>query len=119
MWRKQQLEQQLHSSQPSGKINVFAAASLTTAFEALGKDYMDANPDVTVSFNFAGSNTLAQQIDQGAPVDVFASADTTNMEEAATELNQPQTFATNELTVIIPSANPGNSTTSTTSRTGA
>ena len=95
------------SSTPSGTINVFAAASLTTAFEAIGKDYMAANPDVKVVFNFAGSNTLAEQIHQGAPVDVFASADTKNMDDVASEMNAPYTFATNQLIVILPAANPG------------
>ncbi len=93
---------------PSGSITVFAAASLTSAFEVLGTDYMAAHPGTTVGFNFAGSNTLSEQITQGAPVDVFASADPKNMSDAGKELNDPQTFATNELTVILPAKNPGN-----------
>jgi molybdate transport system substrate-binding protein len=92
---------------PSGSITVFAAASLTSAFEALGTDYMAAHKGTTVGFNFAGSNTLAEQINQGAPVDVFASADPKNMSDAAGELNAPQTFAKNELIVILPAKNPG------------
>ena len=69
------------NGKPSGSITVFAAASLTSAFEELGADYMAANPGTTVGFNFAGSNTLAEQINQGAPVDVFASADPKNMND--------------------------------------
>jgi len=92
---------------PSGSITVFAAASLTSAFEAIGTDYMAAHTGTTVGFNFAGSNTLAEQINHGAPVDVFASADPKNMSDAAAELNAPQTFAKNELIVILPAKNPG------------
>ena len=53
---------------------------------------------MTVTFNFAGSNTLAQQITQGAPADVFASADTQNMDKVTSGLvDDPQTFAHNKL----------------------
>ena len=53
---------------------------------------MAANPGTTVGFNFAGSNTLAEQINQGAPVDVFASADPKNMDVVKSEMNHTQTF---------------------------
>ena len=53
---------------------MFAAASLTGTFTQLGKDFQATHPDVKVTFNFAGSSALAQQINQGAPADVFASA---------------------------------------------
>jgi molybdate transport system substrate-binding protein len=96
------------NGKPSGSITVFAAASLTSAFEELGAGYMAANPGTTVGFNFAGSNTLAEQITQGAPVDVFASADPKNMNDVKDHMNDPQTFATNVLTVILPAKNPGN-----------
>ena len=96
------------NGKPAGAITVFAAASLTAAFETLGTDYMAAHPGTTVGFNFAGSNTLAQQITQGAPVDVFASADEENMKAAADEMNASQTFVKNELIVILPAKNPGN-----------
>jgi molybdate transport system substrate-binding protein len=96
-----------NGSSMSGTINVFAAASLTASFETIGKDFMAANSGVTVKFNFAGSSTLATQIQQGAPVDVFASADTTNMDKVAKDMNTPKTFATNSLIVIVPASNPG------------
>jgi molybdate transport system substrate-binding protein len=95
------------NGKPSGSITVFAAASLTTAFEEIGANFMKAHPGTTVGFNFAGSNTLAQQITQGAPVDVFASADEQNMQDAAKDMNAPQTFVKNRLTVIVPKSNPG------------
>ena len=91
----------------SGTINVFAAASLTASFEQIGKDFMAENPGVTVRFNFAGSSTLATQIQQGAPVDVFASADTENMNKVSSDMNASKTFATNSLIVILPASNPG------------
>ena len=74
----------------SGTINVFAAASLTASFEQIGKDFMAENPGVTVKFNFAGSSTLATQIQQGAPVDVFASADNENMNKVTSDVNAPK-----------------------------
>jgi molybdate transport system substrate-binding protein len=96
------------NGKPSGSITVFAAASLSSAFEVLGTDYMAANAGTTVGFNFAGSNTLAQQINQGAPMDVFASADPKNMDDVSSEVNDSQIFATNSLIVILPAKNPGN-----------
>ncbi len=61
-------------------LTVFAAASLTQAFGEIGRAFEAANSGVTVTFNFAGSQTLQTQIQQGAPVDVFASASGTNMD---------------------------------------
>ncbi|MGH3622285.1 MAG: molybdate ABC transporter substrate-binding protein, partial [Sciscionella sp.] len=63
-------------------LNVFAAASLTESFQALGKEFEAAHKGVTVNFNFGGSSSLVQQIDQGgAPADVFASANQKNMDK--------------------------------------
>jgi len=92
------------------KVTVFAAASLTKAFEEMKTQYDAANPNVTLTFNFAGSNTLAQQITNGAPADVFASADTQNMQKVVTPglVNTPQTFARNKVIVILPAKNPAN-----------
>jgi molybdate transport system substrate-binding protein len=99
------------SSSGGGKvtITVFAAASLTDAFTAIGKQFQQENPDVTVKFNFAGSNTLVQQIQQGAPADTFASADTQNMDKLTKsgDVTTPKTFAKNKLVVVIPASNPG------------
>ena len=89
-------------------LNVFGAASLTAAFGEIKTKFEAANPNVTVTYNFAGSNTLATQITNGAPADVFASADTNNMQKVNTLVNTPQTFARNNVVVIIPANNPGN-----------
>jgi molybdate transport system substrate-binding protein len=94
----------------SGEVVVFAAASLTESFTQLGKDFEAANPEATVTFNFAGSSALAQQINDGAPADVFASAAPKNMTDvtgtgAVTE--DPVTFVTNTLEIAVPAGNPG------------
>ncbi len=74
-----------------GTVAVFAAASLTAAFNALGISFQGANSGVTMKFNFAGSPTLVTQIEQGAPADVFASADTTNMDKLAIYITEAPT----------------------------
>lgn len=94
----------------TGEIVVFAAASLTETFTRLGKDFEAANPGATVRFNFAGSSALAQQINQGAPADVFASASPTNMTQvgqAGGLSGEPVTFARNTLQIVVPKDNPG------------
>ncbi|MDR1377790.1 MAG: molybdate ABC transporter substrate-binding protein [Synergistaceae bacterium] len=63
------------------ELNVSAAASLTDAFTELAAEYQKSNPDVNVVMNFGASRTLLQQIEQGAPVDVFAAADQATMDE--------------------------------------
>jgi len=93
----------------SGTVNVFAAASLTDAFNALGTSFQAANSGVTMKFNFAGTPTLVTQIEQGAPADVFASADTTNMEKlkgAGFTTGTPQVFASNKLEIVVAPGNP-------------
>lgn len=94
------------------KLNVFAAASLQGAFTDIGKAYSQAHSNVTVTFNFAGSDTLATQITQGAPADVFASANGAQMNVvvSAGEITggAVKTFAHNRLVVIYPTANPAN-----------
>ena len=91
-------------------LTVFAAASLTDAFTEIGKDFETANPGVTVTFNFAGSPALRTQIEEGAPVDVFASASGKEMDTLVTgkfvEEGTSQIFLTNKLVVILPSNNP-------------
>jgi molybdate transport system substrate-binding protein len=92
-------------------LTVFAAASLTGAFGDIGKAFEAANPGVTVEFSFAGSQILVTQIEQGAPADVFASADHKNMDALATAnlvASGYKDFATNLLTVILPPKNPAN-----------
>ncbi|KAB8145723.1 molybdate ABC transporter substrate-binding protein [Chloroflexia bacterium SDU3-3] len=87
-------------------LNVFAAASLTESFGDIGKKFEQAHPGVTVVFNFAGSQQLAQQIAQGAPVDVFASANTAQMKNVITAgqviSGTQQTFVRNRLVLITP-----------------
>ena len=86
-------------------LTVYAAASLTDAFKELGKSH----PGLTVQFNFAGSQQLALQIEQGAPADVFASADQRWMcyvKEKELVDGEPTIFARNRLVVIVPRTNP-------------
>src|SRR6185437_16384587 len=64
---------------PPVTLNVFAAASLTNAFKQVATKFQAAHSNVTVTYNFAGSQALAQQINQGAPADVFVSANQTQM----------------------------------------
>ncbi|MFC5679578.1 molybdate ABC transporter substrate-binding protein [Aeromicrobium endophyticum] len=90
-------------------ITVFAAASLKSSFTELGSAFEKANPGVTVTFNFAGSSDLVAQIQQGAPADVFASADTTNMDKATADdlvAGSPTDVATNTLEIATPPGNP-------------
>jgi molybdate transport system substrate-binding protein len=92
----------------SGSINVFAAASLTEAFNATKAKLAGKNPDVAITYNFAGSQALAQQIIQGAPADVFASADQANMQKLvdAGLVETPKVFARNELEIAVAPGNP-------------
>jgi molybdate transport system substrate-binding protein len=93
----------------SGSITVFAAASLTDSFKALGSAFQAAHPGVTVQINFAGTPTLVTQIEQGAQADVFASADTTNMDKLKGDglsLGTPQMFAHNQLEIVVAPGNP-------------
>jgi len=91
-------------------LTVLAAASLTESFSEMGKLFEANNPGVTVAFNFAGSQQLAQQLDQGAPADVFASASKKYMDAAVTSKRvskyDAKTFVTNRLVVIFPKENP-------------
>jgi molybdate transport system substrate-binding protein len=92
----------------SGDITVFAAASLTAAFEAIGDDFTAANPGTGVEFNFAGSQDLRTQLEQGARADVFASADTKQMDmarESGVVAIEATTFVHNRLVVIVPKTN--------------
>nr|CTQ95762.1 Molybdenum ABC transporter, periplasmic molybdenum-binding protein ModA (TC 3.A.1.8.1) [Kibdelosporangium sp. MJ126-NF4] len=88
----------------TGEVRVFAAASLTETFTQLGKDFEAANPGAKVKFNFGGSSALAQQINQGAPADVFASASPANMKQV-TETGAV-TFVKNKLQIAVGKGNP-------------
>jgi molybdate transport system substrate-binding protein len=91
-----------------GSITVFAAASLTDAFDEVGTAFEAANPDTTIELSFAASSALREQILSGAPADVFASANTSNMDQVvdggAAEKSEP--FVRNQLQIAIPDGNP-------------
>ena len=96
-------------TEPTSLI-VFAAASLTDAFTEMGAAYEAANPGVTVTFSFAGSPILRTQIEEGATVDVFASANKKEMDALVSSgmvnAEAPKALLTNDLVVILPAANP-------------
>lgn len=91
-------------------LTVYAAASLTDAFTEIGKSFEALHRGTTVVFNFGGSQNLRTQIEQGAPVDVFASANAKEMDtliaQNMIEKGAPQIFLTNRLVVILPEDNP-------------
>ncbi len=90
-------------------VSVFGAASLTAAFKAAGAAYEASHPGAKVALNFAGSPTLVQQIREGAPADVFASADEANMQklvDAGLVAGAPQIFAQNLLQIVVGKGNP-------------
>ena len=93
---------------PSGAITVFAAASLTEAFNATKAKLATRAPQITIAYSFAGSQALAQQIIQGAPADVFASADEKNMQKLvdAGLVETPHVFARNTLEIAVAPGNP-------------
>jgi molybdate transport system substrate-binding protein len=90
-------------------LNIFAAASLTKAFNMIEANYTKIHPNVTFKPDYDSSSTLEQQLANGAPADIFASADTTNMQKATTAglVTSSQIFAHNRLVVILPASNPG------------
>ena len=96
-----------------GTLTVFAAASLTGVFTDLGHRLEKANPGLRVQFNFAGSSALATQLTQGAPADVFASADQAQMDVVTTARLQkrtPAVFTENVLEIAVPKGNPAHVT---------
>lgn len=96
---------------PQGSLTVFAAASLIEAFNEIGESYEAANPGVQITLNYAGSQQLAQQLSQGAPADVFASADKEQMDNVISSGRVLQgmevKFVRNRLLIIVPEDNPG------------
>ena len=88
-------------------LTILAASSLSDAFTELGGLFEAQNPGVTVQFNFASSSDLATQLAEGAPGDVFASANKRQMDNAAARISgEPANFLTNSLVIIVPAANP-------------
>jgi molybdate transport system substrate-binding protein len=97
------------ASDVSGELVVFAAASLTDAFDELSEAFVEANPEVEVVVNYAGSQTLASQIDEGAPADVFASSNTTQMDvvaDAGELAGEAADFTANVLAIAVEPGNP-------------
>lgn len=98
----------LHA-QSATTLTVFAASSLTDAFEAIATQFESQNAGVEVLFNFASSSDLVAQLVEGAPADVFASANNTQMNtarDAGRIAGSPHTFVKNRLVLIVPSDNP-------------
>ena len=97
------------SSTPSSTVTVAAAASLTEAFTEIGKDFEARKPGTTVIFSFGSSATLATQIAEGAPLDVFAAANQATM-KTVTDVGAaepPTNFVSNILQIAVPKGNPG------------
>jgi molybdate transport system substrate-binding protein len=97
------------SAKGGGSITVFAAASLQKSFSTLGRQFEAAHPGTAVAFSFAGSSDLAAQIANGAPADLFASADTKNMDKVTgpgLADDSAADFATNVLTIAVRPGNP-------------
>ncbi|SFP95289.1 molybdate transport system substrate-binding protein [Geodermatophilus dictyosporus] len=97
------------ASGPTGTVTVFAAASLTDVFTELGQRLEEENVGLTVQFNFAGSSALATQLTQGAPADVFASANAAQMSvvtDAGLADGEPAVFTANVLQIAVPAGNP-------------
>jgi molybdate transport system substrate-binding protein len=96
------------SASVTGTINVFAAASLQEAFTRLGSQFESAHPGTKVVFNFGPSTGLAEQIGQGAPADVFASASTKTMDQVVSsgDAANPTNFVSNTMEIAVPPKNP-------------
>ncbi|MFW0790639.1 molybdate ABC transporter substrate-binding protein [Gordonia sp. CPCC 205333] len=90
----------------STTLNVYAAASLKKTFTAIAADFEKTHAGVKVTLSFDGSSTLVNQIKQGAPADVFASADEKNMGKLGDKASDPTVFATNTLVIVTAPGNP-------------
>jgi molybdate transport system substrate-binding protein len=94
----------------TGELTIYAAASLKTAFDELATEFEAQHPSLdVVPIVYDGSSTLATQLIEGAPADVFASADEANMQKVvdAGLASGPELFATNTLVIALPVGNPG------------
>ncbi len=102
------------TTQPAltGNLTVLAAASLTDAFNELGRDFEARHPGTKLTFSYDASSTLATQADSGAPADLFASADQSNMKKVTDAGNAtgPRVFASNKLAILVKKGNPKNIT---------
>jgi molybdate transport system substrate-binding protein len=101
-----------NSTSSSTTLTVFAAASLNKVFPQIASAFEQSNPGVAFAFNFAGTDTLTTQIEQGAPADVFAGASAKYGDELSGKglIDEPRIFATNRLVLIVPAANPAHIT---------
>lgn len=100
------------SREPSRTLSVYAAASLSDVMERIADQFEIAHPDVDVRVTYGGSADLAAQIAEGAPADVFASANTTQMDAVADLVAaEPRLFAKNHLVIAVPAGNPAGVTT--------
>jgi molybdate transport system substrate-binding protein len=96
-------------SEEPDTLTVYAAASLTATFEQIGEEFEAQHDGVEVELSFGGSSDLVAQIQEGAPADVFASADLANMDKltaAGLEGQEPQSFATNSLQIAVAPGKP-------------
>jgi molybdate transport system substrate-binding protein len=93
----------------TGTVTVLAASSLQQSFTTLARRFESANPGSVVVLSFGGSSTLAAQLVQGAPADVFAAASVATMAQVvkAGRVSAPMTFATNTMMIAVPATNPG------------
>ena len=98
------------ASQPNGEVVVLAATSLTEPFGEMARRIRDVYPHLSIVYNFAGSQALRTQLEQGAAADVFASANTVQMQHASENgliEGPPEVFVQNTLLIIVPRVNPG------------
>lgn len=98
----------LGAEETPNRLTIFAASSLTNAFEELARSYEEQHPDTDVQLTFAGSQILRFQIEHGASADLFASANEAHMQELidADLMGTPRTLAITDLVVIVPPQNP-------------
>lgn len=96
----------LSQEELTGELVVFGAASLGEVFSALGETMMQHYPDLTVTFSFASSTTLAEQVLAGAPADVLATANEAAMTKAGSVVVDPEAFASNTLVIVTAPGNP-------------
>lgn len=91
-------------------LNVVASASLAQVFTRIAEAFESEFPDISITTTFAGSATLVTQVKNGAPMDIVALADTTNMDKLSSagliDAQSSQVFATNTMTIVVPRANP-------------